>query len=103
MGARDNIGHFFGKGAPVTQQPAPSNDLDAIRRKLFGADMARIDRTTADLRKENQARSARGLTELRGRVTGIEKRKLNVADFGASPAALGRRFVSAGADETPRR
>jgi len=145
----------------VTQPPAPSNDLDAIRRMLFGADLARIDQTTADVRKETQARLAEleqrldrkleelsqrvtaqldelsrrqqahaekvtqlldqvmselsrrsealgsearaGLTELRGRVAEIEKRKLNVADFGASLAALGQRFADAGADETPHR
>jgi DNA anti-recombination protein RmuC len=141
----------------VTQPPAPSSDLDAIRRILFGADLARIDQAMAEARQSAQARlgeleqrldrkldelaqrvttqleelsrrqqahaetvtqlldqvmaelsrraevlgseARAGLEELRGRVSEIEKKKLSVADFGASLSALGQRFAATGGDE----
>ena len=65
--------------------------------QLLDQVMAELSRRTDALTSETRS----GLEELRARATELEKRKLNVAEFGASLAALGQRYTSAG--EEPSR
>jgi DNA anti-recombination protein RmuC len=46
-----------------------------------------------------QAETRAGLDELRTRTADLERRKLNVADFGSSLSALGQRFAGTTGDE----
>jgi len=88
--------------AKVTQQ------LDELSRRqqthaekvtqLLDQVMAELTRRTDALTAEARA----GFEELRARGAELERRKLNVAEFGASLAALGQRFANAGSDETGR-
>lgn len=88
-------------------QQRVSAQLDELGRKqqahadkvtqLLDQVMAELSRRTDALTAETRA----GLDELRARATELEKRKLNVAEFGASLAALGQRYTSAG-EEPPR-
>jgi uncharacterized protein YoxC len=65
--------------------------------QLLDQVMAELTRRTDALTTETKA----GLEELRSRMAEIERRKLNVAEFGASLAALGQKYAS-GADEAAR-
>ena len=65
--------------------------------QLLDQVMAELARRTDTLTAETRA----GLEELRTRSTELERRKLNVAEFGASLAALGQRFAASG-DEASR-
>lgn len=60
--------------------------------QLLDQVMAELSRRTDSLTAETRA----GLEELRGRTGELEKRKLNVAEFGASLAALGQRYAGGG-------
>jgi exonuclease VII large subunit len=88
-------------------QQRVSKQLDELSRlqqahadkvtQLLDQVMAELSRRTDALTAETRS----GLEELRARATELEKRKLNVAEFGASLAALGQRYTSAG--EEPAR
>jgi len=65
--------------------------------QLLDQVMAELGRRSESLASETRA----GFEELRSRAAGLEKRKLHVAEFGASLAALGQRYATA-ADETSR-
>jgi len=134
----------------LTQPSGTSpSDLDTVRQVLFGADVARLDRSLADLERRierkidemsqrvgaqledlsrrQQAHAERvtqlldqvmaeltrraetletethaGLEELRTKAAELERRKLNVADFGSSLATLGQRFSAASVEESGR-
>lgn len=64
--------------------------------QLLDQVMAELTRRADALATESRA----GLEELKARTGELERRKLNVADFGASLATLGQRFTSAA--EEPR-
>ena len=66
--------------------------------QLLDQVMAELTRRTDTLTAETRA----GFEELRARGAELERRKLNVAEFGASLAALGQRFASSGGDEPGR-
>lgn len=152
------------ESAPAAAPPA---DLDAVRRILFGGDLARLEqllandrerlstrvqevdqrvareigeigrrldelsqRVTAqldDLSRRQQAHADRvtqlldqvmaelgrrsdalafetkaGLDELRAKAAELDRRKLNVAEFGSSLAALGQRFSAASGEDPGR-
>jgi DNA anti-recombination protein RmuC len=81
---------------------------DLTRRQQAHAERVTqlLDQVMAELtrRSEQLGSEARtGLEDLRGRVLELEKKKLSVADFGASLASLGQRFAAGTGDETPRR
>lgn len=57
--------------------------------QLLDQVMAELSRRTETLTAETRA----GLEELRARTADIERRKLNVAEFGSSLAALGQRYA----------
>jgi tetrahydromethanopterin S-methyltransferase subunit G len=87
-------------------QKVTSQLEDLSRRQQAHADrvtqlldqvMAELTRRTDVLTGETKA----GLEELRARMGELERRKLNVAEFGASLAALGQKYAS-GADDTAR-
>lgn len=88
-------------------QQRVSTQLDDLgRRQQAHADKVTqlLDQVMAELSRRTDALTAEtrsGLDELRARATELEKRKLNVAEFGASLAALGQRFTTAG-DDSPR-
>lgn len=63
--------------------------------QLLDQVMAELSRRTDTLTAETRA----GFEELKARAADLERRKLNVADFGASLAMLGQRFA---APEEPR-
>jgi hypothetical protein len=66
--------------------------------QLLDQVMAELARRTDALTAETRA----GFDELRTRATELDRRKLNVTEFGASLAALGQRFSNAAGDETPK-
>ena len=60
-----------------------------------------LDQVMAELTRRGDTLSAEtraGLEEMRAKVAELERRKLNVADFGASLATLGQRFAAAAED-----
>jgi hypothetical protein len=78
---------------------------DLSRRQQAHADRVTqlLDQVMAELTRRGEALTAEsraGLEELKARCTDLERRKLNVADFGASLATLGQRFAAAA--EEPR-
>jgi cell division protein ZapA (FtsZ GTPase activity inhibitor) len=85
-----------------------SGQLDEIgKRQQAHADKVTqlLDQVMAELGRRTDALTAEtraGMDESRARLAELEKKKLNVAEFGASLAALGQRFAS-GTDETGRR
>jgi len=58
--------------------------------QLLDQVMAELTRRVDGLLSETRSR----LDELKGKVAELERRKLNVADFGASLATLGQRFTA---------
>lgn len=62
--------------------------------QLLDQVMAELSRRTETLTTETRS----GLEELRARAADLDKRKLNVAEFGSSLAALGQRFATGGGD-----
>ncbi|HEY2807082.1 MAG TPA: hypothetical protein VGI92_14580 [Gemmatimonadales bacterium] len=85
-----------------------SSQLDELsKRQQAHADRVTqlLDQVMAELARRTEAltvESRAGFDELRARATELEKRKLNVAEFGASLAALGQRFTGGAGGETPR-
>lgn len=63
--------------------------------QLLDQVMAELARRAETLTAESRA----GLEELKARCSDLERRKLNVADFGSSLATLGQRFAAAAAEE----
>lgn len=59
--------------------------------QLLDQVMAELTRRSDALATETRA----GLEELRARAADLDRRKLNLADFGASLATLGQRFTTA--------
>jgi DNA anti-recombination protein RmuC len=82
--------------------------LDELsRRQQAHADRVTqlLDQVMAELTRRADAlgtEARAGLEELRAKVSDLERRKLNVADFGSSLATLGQRF-SAPADDGAQR
>ena len=66
--------------------------------QLLDQVMAELSRRTDALTAETKA----GFEELRARSSELDRRKLNVTEFGASLAALGQRFANASGDEPSR-
>ena len=66
--------------------------------QLLDQVMAELARRTDALTAETKA----GFDELRARAGELERRKLNVSDFGASLAALGQRFAGSPGDDASR-
>ncbi len=80
---------------------------DLAKRQQAHADKVTqlLDQVMAELTRRTDALTAEaraGFDELRSRSSELERRKLNVAEFGASLAALGQRFAASGGDEPPR-
>ncbi len=80
---------------------------DLARRQQAHADKVTqlLDQVMAELSRRAEAlqtETRTGLDELRARAAELERRKLNVADFGSSLATLGQRFSAASAEETGR-
>ena len=84
-----------------------SSQLDELSKKqqahadrvtqLLDQVMAELSRRTDAMNAETRA----GFEELRARAGDLDRKKLNVADFGASLAALGQRFAGgSGSDAT---
>jgi DNA anti-recombination protein RmuC len=79
---------------------------DLARRQQAHADRVAqlMDQVMAELTRRSEAMAAEtkaGLDEMRARTVELERRKLNVAEFGASLASLGQRF-SAASEEAGR-
>lgn len=77
---------------------------DLSRRQQAHADKVTqlLDQVMAELSRRTDALTAEtraGFEELKARAADLERRKLNVSDFGASLAMLGQRFA---APEEPR-
>jgi hypothetical protein len=85
-----------------------SAQLDDIsRRQQAHADRVTqlLDQVMAELTRRTDALTGEaraGFEELRARSTELEKRKLNVAEFGASLAALGQKFANTTGEEGAR-
>jgi cell division protein ZapA (FtsZ GTPase activity inhibitor) len=80
---------------------------DLSKRQQAHADKVTqlLDQVMAELTRRTDALTAEaraGFDELRSRSTELERRKLNVAEFGASLAALGQRFSASGGEESPK-
>ena len=80
---------------------------DLSRRQQAHADKVTqlLDQVMAELTRRAEAlqtETRTGLDELRARAAELERRKLNVADFGSSLATLGQRFSAAATEETGR-
>jgi DNA anti-recombination protein RmuC len=79
--------------------------LDELsRRQQAHADRVTqlLDQVMAELTRRGEALSAEsrsGMEEMRAKLAELERRKLNVADFGASLATLGQRFAAAAAED----
>jgi hypothetical protein len=61
-----------------------------------------LDQVMAEVARRGEAQASEtraALDEVRARLGDLERRKLNVTDFGNSLAALGQRFVSGNAGE----
>jgi len=89
--------------AELSQRLAAQLD-DLSRRQQAHADrvtqlldqvMAELTRRADTLTTETRA----GLEDVRTKLGELERRKLNVADFGTSLATLGQRFASAAAED----
>jgi tetrahydromethanopterin S-methyltransferase subunit G len=65
--------------------------------QLLDQVMAELARRTDQIAAETRT----GFEELRTRAGELERRKLNVVEFGASLAALGQRFAAAGDEPKP--
>lgn len=66
--------------------------------QLLDQVMAELTRRAETLQTETRA----GLEELRTKAAELERRKLNVVDFGSSLATLGQRFSAASVEESGR-
>lgn len=80
---------------------------DLARRQQAHADKVTqlLDQVMAELTRRAEAlqtETRTGLDELRARAAELERRKLNVADFGSSLATLGQRFTAASTEEPGR-
>lgn len=80
---------------------------DLSRRQQAHADRVTqlLDQVMAELSRRADTLSAEtraGLDELRAKAADLERRKLNVADFGSSLSTLGQRFAAAADDGAQR-
>ena len=78
---------------------------DLSRRQQAHADRVTqlLDQVMAELTRRAEAlqtETRTGLEELRARAAELERRKLNVADFGSSLATLGQRFSAAAGEDS---
>lgn len=79
---------------------------DLARRQQAHADRVTqlLDQVMAELSRRTDALTAEtkaGFEEIKARAAELERRKLNVADFGASLAMLGQKFAAPEEPRTP--
>lgn len=93
-----------GRLAELSQRLSAQLD-DLSRRQQAHADRVTqlLDQVMAELTRRADAlatESRAAIEELKARTAELERRKLNVSDFGASLATLGQKFSGAAADES---
>ncbi len=92
-----------GRLAELSQRLSAQLD-DLSRRQQAHADRVTqlLDQVMAELTRRAEAlttESRAAIEELKARAGELERRKLNVSDFGASLATLGQKFSGVAADE----